>query len=445
MFRRLILLLSLPVLLTADWQAGVGRSITTPQEPVWLSGYGGRPRPADAAAMDLWAKALALQDPYGRRAVVVTTDLIGLSRPVADRIAARAHKRYGLSRDRLLLTSSHTHTGPAITGNLPLMQAPKPEWRAATARYTRYLEDQVVAAIGRALEALEPAELSYHLGKAGFAMNRRIVKPDGTIGFGEDPDAPVDNDVSVLQVRSADGKAIAVLFSYAAHNTTLTGKHMEIHGDYSGIAQAHLEKEFGGQAMYMMGMGADANPSPRGSLEDVEQNGRSMADAVRQALAQPGRPIEGPLRAQFKRIEIRLEDPPSRADWQRRADEGEGYDKQLALLMLERLSRDGALDSTYQYPFQIWKLGDAATLIAMGGEVVVDYSHAIKKALGGATTWTVAYANDVPGYIPSVRILDEGGYEAEFSQTYYGMPGRWHPSIEQTILEAVMRAAEGNQ
>ena len=220
---------------------------------------------------------------------------------------------------------------------------------------------------------------------------------------------------------------------------------MEIHGDYSGIAQALLEKEFGGQAMYMMGMGADANPSPRGSLEDVEQNGRSMADAVRQALTKPGRPIDGPLRAQFKRIEIRLEDPPSRADWQRRADEGEGYDKQLALLMLELLSRDGALDATYQYPFQMWKFGDAATLIAMGGEVVVDYSHAIKKALGGATTWTVAYANDVPGYIPSVRILDEGGYEAEFSQTYYGMPGRWHPSIEQTILEAVMTAAEGNQ
>lgn len=391
--------------------------------------------------MDLWAKALALQDPCGRRAVVVTTDLIGLSRPVADRIAARAHKRYGISRERLLLTSSHTHTGPAITGNLPLMQAPKPEWRAATARYTRYLEDQVVAAVGRALETLEPAELSYHLGEAGFAMNRRIVKPDGTIGFGEDPDAPVDNDVSVLQVRDADGEPLAVLFSYAAHNTTLTGKHMAIHGDYSGIAQAQLEKELGGQAMYMMGMGADANPSPRGSLEDVEQNGRSMADAVRETLAKPGRKLDGPLRAQFERIEIRLEEPPSRADWQRRADEGEGYDKQLALLMLERLSQDGALQSTYDYPIQIWKLGDAATLVAMGGEVVVDYSHAIKKALGGATTWTVAYANDVPGYIPSVRILDEGGYEAEFSQTYYGMPGRWHRSIERTVLDAVLEGA----
>jgi len=167
-----------------------------------------------------------------------------------------------------------------------------------------------------------------------------------------------------------------------------------------------------------------------------------MADAVRQTLAKPGRKINGPLRARFERIEIRLEEPPSRADWQRRADEGEGYDKQLALLMLEHLSRDGSLQSTYDYPIQIWKLGGAATLVAMGGEVVVDYSHAIKKALGGTTTWTVAYANDVPGYIPSVRILDEGGYEAEFSQTYYGMPGRWHRSIERTVLDAVLEGAQ---
>lgn len=407
-----------------------------------MSGYGGRKAPSEEAAMDLWAKALALEDPFGRRAVVVTTDLIGLSRPVADRIAARAHQEYGLSRERLLLTSSHTHTGPAITGNLPLMQAPRPEWRAATARYTRYLEDQAVAAIGRALRALAPAELSYHLGEADFAMNRRIVKDDGTIGFGEDPDAPVDDDVSVLWVREADGETLAVLFSYAAHNTTLTGKHMEIHGDYSGVAQALLEKEVGGQAMYMMGMGADANPSPRGEMEHVEENGRSMADAVRRSLEKPGRVVEGPLRATFEHVEIRLEDPPSRTEWERRATGDDYWDVRLAELMLERLDRDGALASTYEYPIQVWKLGGSTTLVAMGGEVVVDYSHAIKKALGEATTWTVGYANDVPGYIPSVRILDEGGYEAEFSQTYYGMPGRWHRSIERTILDAVMEIAQ---
>lgn len=437
---RLFIVLLLPACLFAEWRAGVGRAVLTPDEPVWLSGYGGRNAPAEAAAQDLWAKALALEDPHGRRAVVVTTDLIGLSRRAADDIAARAHRRCRISRERLLLTSSHTHTGPAIAGNIPLMQAPKPEWRAATERFTRRMEDQVVAAIGRALDDLQPAELSYHLGEAGFAMNRRVIK-DGRVAFGEDPAAPVDNDVSLLHVRDAEGETTAVLFSYAAHNTTLTGKHMEIHGDYAGVAQALLEKELGGQAMYMMGMGADANPSPRGSMEAVEQNGRSMADAVKQALGRSERVVEGPLRASFRRITIRLEAPPSRSEWERRAREDDGYDKKLAELMLSRLDRDGTLPETYEYPVQVWKLGGAATLVALGGEVVVDYSHAIKKALGGERTWTIAYANDVPGYIPSVRILEEGGYEADFSQTYYGMPCRWDRSIERTILDAVLEDA----
>ncbi len=439
---RILLVFGLAVSAAAEWRAGVAAIPITPREAVWMSGYGSRDVPSKGVAQELWAKALALEGPAGRRVVIVTTDLIGLSREVAESIAARAYAEHRLSRDRLLLTSSHTHTGPAIAGNIPLMQASDAELRRGTEFYTEWMTDQVVEVIGRALADMAPAELSYHLGRADFAMNRRVITPEGKVTFGEDPEAPVDNAVPVLKVVGADGELRAALFTYAAHNTTLTGKHYEIHGDYAGFAQAFVEKENpGATALYMMGCGADANPSPRGEMADAERNGRELADSVAAALGSEGRTVTGPMRTHFSRIPIRLEPPPSRAEWERRARGEDRWDRLLAQRFLGILDRDGVIAETYEYPVQVLKLGDATTLVALGGEVVVDYSRRLKAELGAETTWMVGYANDVMGYVPSERILDEGGYEAEFSQVYYGMPGRWDRSIEQTIVKAALEAA----
>ena len=439
---RVLLVLFLPALLAAEWHAGVAAVSITPREPVWMSGYGSRKVPSQGVAQRLHAKALALQDPFGRRAVIVTTDLIGFSSGVAERIAARAHRQHKLSRERLLLTSSHTHTGPAIAGNLPLMQPPTPQLQAGTARYTRYLEDQVVAAVGAALEDLAPARLSYHIGNAGFAMNRRERTPDGSIKLGDHPNGPVDDDVPVLRVAGSDGELRAVLVSYAAHNTTLTGRHMELHGDYAGEFQAAFEKEHpGAAALFMLGCAGDANPGARGTIENARDHGRELSEAVDAAIGATGVDIDGPLRSSFERFPIRLEDPPSEDEWQRRAREADGLDAQIAEYFLGILRDGGSISKTYDYPLQTLQLGDAIELIALSGEVTVGYALELKKRLGRERTWVIGYANDVMAYIPTAKILSEGGYEAERSQMYYGMPGKWDASIEQTILEKAEAAA----
>ncbi|MEZ5397094.1 MAG: neutral/alkaline non-lysosomal ceramidase N-terminal domain-containing protein [Bryobacterales bacterium] len=408
-----------------------------------MSGYGNRTTPSQGVAQPIHAKALALKDPDGRHFVLVTTDLIGFSHDVAEGIAARVAREYHISRERLLLSSSHTHTGPAIAGNLPLMQPPTPELQASTQRYTRYLQDQVVAVVGQALDGLAPAKLSYHVGKAGFAQNRRFRSPDGTFKIADNPGGLVDHDVPVLRVDGADGKLRAVLLSYAAHNTTLGGKDMAIHGDYAGEMQAYWEKAHpGATALFMLGCAGDANPRRRGSIEAAKENGRELADAVDAAITKRGLAIQGPLHATFERFPIRLEPVPDRAEWERRAREAEGLDKQIAEYFLGVLDSKGAIAETYEYPLQVLKLGDKLELIALGGEVTVGYALQLKQKLGPATTWVVAYSNDVMSYIPTVQILGEGGYEPERSQMYYGMPGKWDPSIEKTILDRALAAAE---
>ena len=89
---------------------------------------------------------------------------------------------------------------------------------------------------------------------------------------------------------------------------------------------------------------------------------------------------------------------------------------------------------------QVWRLGDQVLWVALGGEAVVDYSHRLKRELaGGPAVWVTAYANDVMAYIPSERVLEEGGYEGDTSMVYYGLPAKWAPGLEDKIVGTVKR------
>src|SRR5262245_45959130 len=105
----------------AEYKAGVARAVITPEEPIYLSGYANRNHPSEGKIHELWAKALAIEDRRGGRVVLVTTDLIGLPKSISDVIAARVSKEHNLERSRLVLNSSHTHTGPLIRANLQTM------------------------------------------------------------------------------------------------------------------------------------------------------------------------------------------------------------------------------------------------------------------------------------------------------------------------------------
>ena len=96
---------------------------------------------------------------------------------------------------------------------------------------------------------------------------------------------------------------------------------------------------------------------------------------------------------------------------------------------------------TYPYPVQAWRLGNDLTWILLGGEVVVDYSLRLKAELGPKKTWVSSYSNDVMAYIPSRRVLGEGGYEGGEARYPYGLPAPWDASVEQKIVDEVHKLA----
>ena len=160
-------------LVAADFQAGVARVKITPDLPFWMSGYAARTRPADGVEQDLWAKALALRDPGGQTVVIVTTDLIGLPRAISDEVAAQVEARFGIRREQLLLSASHTHCGPAVRKNLGVLYDFDEEDRGRVDAYGALLVDRLVGVTGAALSSLAPARLSVGHGSVGFEIRRK--------------------------------------------------------------------------------------------------------------------------------------------------------------------------------------------------------------------------------------------------------------------------------
>lgn len=440
MLRLLVGILLMTPLLAGDLQVGVGRIKITPDKPIYLSGYAARKKPSEGVKQELWAKALAFADKKNGKFVVVTTDLIGMSRSIAERVGAEVEKKYGLRRAQLMINSSHTHSGPTVRDNLETMFDLTPEQKQVIVEYGNGLVEKLVSVVGAALGDLAPAEVSIGHGTGSFAMNRRLAV-NGEIKNSLNPAGPVDQDVPVFRITTPDGKLRAVLFGYACHNTTLGGDLFLVHGDYAGVAQADFEaRNPGVTALFMLLCGGDANPQPRGTYALVERHGKSLSAEVSRVLAGPLKKVDGPLRASWQMTELAFA-PHTRAQYEEEL-KGTNWFKQRRAEVMLRAYDKGKPVTAIPYPVQAFRFGKSVTLVGMGGEVVVDYALRVKKEFASEDTIVAGYTNDVMSYIVSKRVLKEGGYEPVESHIYYGNPGPYTEEVEETVMAAVKRAME---
>ncbi len=436
----------------AGWQVGMATVEITPQEPMWMSGYAARQHPADGKLTDLWAKAMVLEDEYGGRCVLVTLDLVGIDSGMSKRISREAERRFGIARERLALTTTHTHSGPVVGNNLRPMYALEPaSWRQID-RYTSWVEQQVLQVIGAALSDLAPAELSWTVGWATFAANRRenAERDIERLRAERLVQGPCDHAVPILLVKRPGEPAYrGIVCGYACHATVLDGYQWS--GDWPGYAQLALEEAFPGAiAMVWVGCGADQNPMPRRDVSMAERYGAQIAEAAKKAVASERlQAIGGTLAADYREIDLPYAHVPSREQLVETLEHSNVYEVRRARHLLEQLEDSAAtLSESYSYPIQSWRLGDGPRWFFLGGEVVIDYALEIKSRLGSGGTWVAGYSNDVMAYIPSQRVLEEGGYEGGGSMVYYGLPGPWQSGVEDRILSEVdhqLRRLEGGR
>jgi len=411
------------------YDVGVAKVDVTPGYPIRLNGFGNRREESEGITQRIWAKALAIGSDEAKPVVLITLDSLGVREAMVDEVARRLKEKAGIERDRIAVTFSHSHTTPKLTNVCDtIFSSPiSAEHQAHIDQYTAELTDAMEQAALKALADRKPSTLSWTVGNVEFAANRRT------------PGGPVDHDLPLLVVKSADDGAVrAVYVTYACHCVSLTDN--KISGDWSGFAQEAIERTHPGvTALVSIGCGSDSNPNfgvAGRSLEAAVDQGGQISDEVERLLAGPLRPISGPVTAKLSHIDLPLNTPPTRAELEKLAanDDPAGYN---AKFQLAKLDRGEALQEKIDYPIQTWAFGDSLAMVFLGGEVCVDYSLRLKSELAPDRIWMHGYSNDFCSYIPSERLLKEGGYGGGAEVVYFALPNTLAAGLEEKIVSQV--------
>lgn len=433
-------------------RAGAAKVKITPEKMGWMTGYGNRNHRADGIKTDLWVRALVLEGPAGKRLVMVAADILGFPPDLSAAIRKDAVSRFGIEPADLMLVASHTHGGPAIPQrpSMEIFHGLDETTGKEVFEYADWLQERVLESISKAMVARKAATATLTHAEAHFGMNRRFKNANGSYSIKDNPEGLVDPDVTILKVIDAEGKPVSTVYTYACHGTTLGGETYSYHGDWIGYASDEIEKATGGApALFATGCGADLNPSPRGAnrFDYAEQHGKAMAAAVAGAAA--GKTVSGPFASKLISVDLPLAAAPKRELLEKIAADKEDKNvyRQRFVREMMKLMDAGKLPAAVPLPIQLWRLGDEK-VVAFGGETCVEYALRAKKELGAATTWTIGYANVVPCYIPSEKVLSESGYEpgwepatkdtiATGSMMFYGWPVPFAPGIEERIMKSV--------
>jgi hypothetical protein len=433
----------------AEWSAGAAVVDITPATPIPMAGYAARTKPFERVDHPISARALAVRDAAGSTAILLTLDICILPRDVVEPVRRRIAETHHLQPGAVLVSLSHTHSGPAVslTGDDGAHNPVNPS-SADIVAYARALQEKLAEVADRAVADLKPAVLAHVVGVASFAMNRREFTDKGVI-LGVNPRGPVDRSVPVLRVDDpTTGKPRAIVFGYACHGTTMPSSSLGLSADYPGYARDVIEAQFpGATALFVAGCGGDANPWPRQQPQLAALHGRALGqEVVRVATAAPPAegvapvkllPVRGPLRVALETPDLPMTvlDKPALEEL---AASGAGTRKADAKTMLTALGRGEKLSANYRASVSAWQFGNDLTLIGLSNEVVVDYAHLISDAVGPLRLWVGAYCHEVEGYVPSRRVLREGGYE---TRGLYIGAGWFAPAAEDALVAATRSAA----
>ena len=410
------------------WRAGTGSERFTPDEPFWLAGYAARNGPAQGTLSDLYVTALALQDAAGNKLVISSADIIAIPVAIADAAAAIVRARHpDVARENFVFAATHTHYAPEIRPDKALFFKIPADFAAKIPRAAQRLIEAIAAAMLCALDDLSPARLYVRHATATFAHNRR---PHGDV---------FEHDVPILDVRNPDNTVRSIVFGYACHNTTIEPQDGRYCADWAGYARDRLQQLHpNSTALFIPGCGADQNPDPRGTPELSLTYGEDLASSVHTALSMDSLEISPNLRLATTRVpfEMQLLTPQWIADALSSSDPPRIV---KAKYLQDRLSRGETLETVYPGPMQAVRFGDELLMIFMSGEPVIDWSRNFKQMFASVAphVWVSGYCNDMYGYIPTLKIQREGGYEGGRANLWSWLPTPWTESVEPTVTAAI--------
>ncbi|HOJ10218.1 MAG TPA: neutral/alkaline non-lysosomal ceramidase N-terminal domain-containing protein, partial [Clostridiales bacterium] len=389
--------------------AGVGKRIITPSAGVDLAGFGRLDRKNIGVHDDLYVNALALQQDE-KRTLIICADIIGFGFDLTQKIKKDINCKYGFNEDEILLSASHTHSGPQTLENMLVTLG---KWNED---YIGHFLSCVMSSVESALKSME--EVDIYLGKTqcNIGINRRLIK-DGKANFQPNEEGAADKSVTVLKLMKGDTTK-AVLFSYACHPSTIGDDFVS--ADYPGVAKKVVEYDLGKGAVALFMQECCGNIRVRtikgndfrgGTWKDVREFGIELGAAVSKLCSGENGEMKKLDKNDLKistaimHMQLPTRGKPQKEGLEKVKNSGNIHEQ----LWAERMLNDYAnLNDTVPFTIQRIALNNDFSIIAMSGEVCVEYGLYLKNMDAGKTIISAAYSNGVSGYIPTEEMFEQG-------------------------------------
>lgn len=429
--------------------AGTVRIDITPPAGVMLQGHSARKEPGDRIHDNLFLKVLTLKK-GAKRIALVTSDLIYFTEGFAAGAKRMVRREAGLAPGDVMLTASHTHTGPVMLGPEHLVIGKPP-----LSPYVELLQHKIAGGVREAVLREQPVRMRRGAGRVNIGAVNRRKKTSSGVGMLPNPGGPLDEEVPVIAFYGKGGTPAAIVFNCVCHPTTLSTQIHEVSADYPGVAQREVERIYPGcNALFTNGCSGDVRPDiteggrfKGGSFEDVERMGRILAACTAQTVEKAAWEEVGAVESASEEFMFPLD-----------RDMFAGDESGIAR-MLERVSGSVPDEAARRWEelrrmklgeeekparavpgeLQVFKLG-GARLLGLPGEVMVEIGLRIKKRAPGVLI--AGYANGCLGYIPTRKAMEEGGYEA-MSYISRGYPGPYSPGMEDKLVRRAARMLAG--
>jgi len=393
--------------------AGTSRLDITPLPGAELSGFAARIQPSTGILDPLHARGLYLED-GGERLLWLHTDLVGVERALVLEMRRWAHDRLGIAGDRVMLSATHTHSGPCT---VRLLEAGAYD-PAYVEFLRRRLRDTAIAAAART----GPCVAVACEGLLDLAVDRRRKASSRT-----------DPRIAAVGLRRPDGTFAAVLVNHPMHAVALGAANRQASADVPGQAALALERMLPGAPEVLVTNGACGNLNPPGEnvpFAQVRAWGRDVAEAVAPGLLRAPPAGDQALRVLSRLSPLPVEaldaggietfarkalgSPGPLAEW------GDKYRRAVETWrrsMLQALQEGRTAAHRDAELFSVRIAG--RIFLGVNAEMFSEFTDLL-RADTGALVSVVGYANGLLGYVPTRAAYAEGGYEVDTAHIFYG-------------------------
>lgn len=438
-------------------KASMQRIDITPPEGLELAGYPHYPRYNEGAHDPLYAACMYLEN-NGQEAVMVTLDLLFFSKKHVAKVRNNVEQRFGISGKNVMISCSHTHSGPWASGRLDIesLEAGRPQPMEYVEELIEKITDMIGASKKEAFDAYFASGVEVCGAESGIGGNRRL------------PGGPHDPLVSVLAIKDTKDTIRGIMVNYTLHPTFIHEWSNVCTADYPCYLKLELEESIPG-VLVGFAQGASGNQSSRyyrqgESYDEAERVGRTLGKAAysvvqklqweRDVVIKTAQAIqeielrdfgtEEELRAQVARDEAVYKDLYAKYGestnrdeyylWQNANLKLLGSEDQLGYILMKKKGiKIDLLDDEVPAEIQIIRIGGTC-VVGIQGEVFVEYGLFVKAMAGFGVVVVNELANGVlPGYLYTPESLVTGGYETDTSMLGENFGLKYITKVLETI------------